>query len=85
MQTTGEYGRNNYCESKQPVFDVLNLTARGLEVEEVNAVYVVCNGPWRLLLIWKLIRQKGAAVTLATKTVRLAAASDSPTYVEGDA
>ena len=68
------------CRSNK--FDVVNLTERGLEVEEVNAVDVV----QEIVEITEwAIRKKGVTRTQATKTVMLAATSWSPILVERDA
>ena len=89
MQTTGENGRNDECESKQSVrLDVLEVIESELEDEEVNSVDVVQEvveitvDSGASKSVWP-IRMKGVTRTKATKTVRLAAANGSLVYVEG--
>ena len=88
MKTTGEHDRKLTSASRCNKRDVLNLTERGLEVEEVNAVDVVGVRDRRDHCLFESCQECiadpkfGATGTLATKTVRLEAASRSPIRVE---
>ena len=75
IQTTGDNGRIGRVRVDANKIDVLNLTERGLEVEEVNAVAVVQEiveitlDSGAAKSVWS-IRNKGATSAKATKTVR---------------
>ena len=73
-QATGETDEMTSA-SRSNKFDVLDMTERGLEVEELNAVYVVREivetnvDSGAAKSVW-LVRQKGVTTTEAMKTKR---------------
>ena len=93
MRTTGEKTDAMTSAIRSNKFDVLNLTERGLEVEEGERSLTWCKRSWSSLRslsdsgaaksVWP-IRKKDVTRTKATKTVLLAAPIGSPIHAEGD-